>query len=494
MPVREVVLDRDIRSPFRLSPRALLSRYYLRRTASVVVLGTLDVLAVLVAAVLGPVLFGDLLGLEAYVPEAAEVAAAAAVTICVAAAQGLYGRRRSRHRVLGVVRAAFAVLLVLGLVAWLSGHDIGGLSLGLYWLLGTAAALLLRRAYDIAVATAIGKDLDTERLLVVGTAADGTRLYAAVSAADPGTRFTLAGTVAPDDLPTIDAVAERLWPSELLVADLEGARAHMGRLLQLCRRRHIPLKVSLLGLPGFETGVPGADGGAATADGGCAADAAVCFLPGFTEPLFAVKSTHAHRRHFLLKRLVDVAGSAVLLVLLSPVLLAIALAIKLTSRGPVLFVSPRVGVGQKPFPCYKFRTMCDDAEARQAELECLNEADGCIFKIAADPRVTRVGGFLRRTSLDELPQLFNVLRGHMSLVGPRPLPLRDVDLMEPWHKRRHVVLPGITGLWQVSGRSDLSSDDMLALDFQYIETWSLRGDLAIMARTAGAVLGSKGAY
>jgi len=143
---------------------------------------------------------------------------------------------------------------------------------------------------------------------------------------------------------------------------------------------------------------------------------------------------------------------------------------------------------------YKFRTMVDGAEARQAALETLNEAQGPVFKIKRDPRITRLGAILRRTSLDELPQLWNVLRGDMSLVGPRPLPLRDVsNFNEGWLMRRFSVFPGITGLWQVSGRSDIPFDDWIQLDLAYIDRWSLRLDLWIMARTVPAVLTGRGA-
>ena len=168
--------------------------------------------------------------------------------------------------------------------------------------------------------------------------------------------------------------------------------------------------------------------------------------------------------------------------------------IKLTSRGPVFYSDLRIGVGQKPFRCFKFRTMYRDAAEQQGELEALNEATGAIFKIKDDPRVTKAGRVLRRWSIDELPQLFNVLRGNMSLVGPRPLPLRDFKLMDDWHKRRHVVLPGLTGPWQTSGRSDMGFDDMIRLDFRYIEDWSLLSDFKIMLRTVGAVVFSRGAY
>jgi lipopolysaccharide/colanic/teichoic acid biosynthesis glycosyltransferase len=172
----------------------------------------------------------------------------------------------------------------------------------------------------------------------------------------------------------------------------------------------------------------------------------------------------------------------------------VALAIKLTSPGPVFYAARRVGLGQRRFRCYKFRTMQADAQALQAELEALNEADGAVFKIKDDPRVTPLGRWLRALSIDELPQLINVLRGEMSLVGPRPLPLRDNELLAAWHKQRHVVLPGMTGLWQVRGRSDTSFDEMIDLDLLYIDSWSLWLDFSIMLRTAGAVFGSHGAY
>lgn len=194
------------------------------------------------------------------------------------------------------------------------------------------------------------------------------------------------------------------------------------------------------------------------------------------------------------KRGLDVAVSATALVLLSPVLLAIAIAVKRDSSGPALYVDWRVGRDQRPFRCYKFRTMCEDAAERQKDLEEINECGGVIFKIRDDPRVTKVGLRLRKHSLDELPQLLNILRGDMSLVGPRPLPLRDVSCMEDWHTQRHLITPGLTGLWQVNGRSKLDFDDMIRLDLDYIEDWTPVTDLVVLARTVRAVLGSDGAY
>jgi exopolysaccharide biosynthesis polyprenyl glycosylphosphotransferase len=220
------------------------------------------------------------------------------------------------------------------------------------------------------------------------------------------------------------------------------------------------------------------------------------FVPGQLVPLFELKAPVFEGVDFAVKRAFDLVVASLLLVVLSPLLLLIALAVKFTSRGPVLYRSPRAGIGGVPFSCWKFRTMFDDADAdaRQAALESQNEASGALFKIRDDPRLTRVGRRLRRLSLDELPQLANVLRGQMSLVGPRPLPQRDFERLEEWHMKRYLVLPGMTGLWQVSGRADLDFDDLVRLDFLYLERWSVFLDLTILFKTLPAVLWGRGAF
>ena len=196
-----------------------------------------------------------------------------------------------------------------------------------------------------------------------------------------------------------------------------------------------------------------------------------------------------------IKRVIDLVGALLGLVVLSPLMLLVAVLIKATSPGPVIFAQTRCGRNRRRFKMLKFRTMVQDAEFRQLELEARNEVAGPLFKIRSDPRVTRVGAFLRRSSIDELPQLWNVLRGEMSLVGPRPLPLRDVErFSDSWLMRRFSVLPGLTGLWQVSGRSALSNkDDWIALDLAYVDRWSLWLDLEILALTVPAVITGKGA-
>jgi exopolysaccharide biosynthesis polyprenyl glycosylphosphotransferase len=211
-------------------------------------------------------------------------------------------------------------------------------------------------------------------------------------------------------------------------------------------------------------------------------------------PLIGVREVGFEQGALLIKRGMDLVGAVVGLVLGAPLLALIALAIRLDSPGPVLFRQTRVGIRGKTFEIYKFRSMRQGADAELEQLRQLNEADGPIFKIRNDPRLTRVGRFLRHTSLDELPQLWNVLRGEMSLVGPRPPVPAEVSGYAEWHKKRLEVWPGMTGLWQVSGRSLLSFDEQVLLDIYYIENWSLWLDSQILLRTIPQVLFGYGAY
>ncbi|WP_374224903.1 sugar transferase [Paenarthrobacter sp. DKR-5] len=194
------------------------------------------------------------------------------------------------------------------------------------------------------------------------------------------------------------------------------------------------------------------------------------------------------------KRVFDLLASGLLILVSAPVMLMIALLVRLDSKGPVLFRQERVGVDGEPFIMYKFRSMKVGAENMLAELAARNEGSGVLFKMKRDPRVTRIGAQLRRFSLDELPQLFNVLQGAMSLVGPRPPLPAEVDAYEKHVRRRLLVKPGLTGLWQVSGRSNLSWQDSVRLDLYYVENWSMAGDILILLRTARAVVKRDGAY
>jgi lipopolysaccharide/colanic/teichoic acid biosynthesis glycosyltransferase len=215
-------------------------------------------------------------------------------------------------------------------------------------------------------------------------------------------------------------------------------------------------------------------------------------------PLNTARLTKGGLR-FLVKRAIDLTGALVGLFLLMPVIGVIALLIRLDSRGPVLFKQLRRGYRGQAFWIFKFRTMSEDAEQQLVDLESSNESDGgVLFKLRHDPRITRLGAFLRRYSLDELPQLINVLKGEMSLVGPRPLPLRDSELLftlDPkGYERRLVVLPGVTGPWQVGGRSKLNHERMVELDTDYVQNWSLGRDLMILCKTFFVVLFRVGAY
>ncbi len=212
------------------------------------------------------------------------------------------------------------------------------------------------------------------------------------------------------------------------------------------------------------------------------------------DPLITLSTGHMDGWPVILKRALDIVLSFAVLLVLAPVLLVVAALIKLTSDGPVFFMQDRLGLNKHRFRICKFRTMVADAEQKQHGLESLNEQQGPVFKIGADPRITPLGRILRKTSIDELPQLVNVLRGEMSLVGPRPLPVRDYEgFDQDWHRRRFSVPPGITCLWQISGRNSIGFDRWMELDMEYIDKWSLWLDFQILAWTIPAVLKGTGA-
>ena len=211
-------------------------------------------------------------------------------------------------------------------------------------------------------------------------------------------------------------------------------------------------------------------------------------------PTIAVREIKIGMWDAVLKRAIDLVLGILVLVLIAPILLIVAIAVRIDSPGPAIFAQQRVGRSGKPFTVYKFRTMRVGAEAEVDKLRALNEADGPLFKIKNDPRNTRLGRLLRRTSIDEFPQFFNVVRGDMSIVGPRPAIPAEVEHYQQWHKRRLEVMPGLTGLWQVSGRSELTFDEMVMLDIYYIENWTPWMDIWIMLKTIPTILFARGAY
>lgn len=200
------------------------------------------------------------------------------------------------------------------------------------------------------------------------------------------------------------------------------------------------------------------------------------------------------RAYLVAKRTMDIVVCTIGLAVLSPFLLLVAIAIKIDSRGPIFFRQVRVGRNHHPFHCLKFRSMTADAEKRKDEIAHLNEVDGPVFKIRNDPRVTRVGTWIRKGSIDELPQLINVLKGEMTLVGPRPPIPAEVQQYEDWMLRRLSVTPGITCIWQISGRSNISFEQWMRMDLEYIDTCSVKQDISILLRTIPAVLFGRGAY
>ena len=274
-----------------------------------------------------------------------------------------------------------------------------------------------------------------------------------------------------EDLSEILAI-ERV--QEVIIADPDFPQESAVELVDLCHRRGVTVHVAPSTMEILFDRVE--------------------FVPGQSVPLFTLRPPVFEGIDYALKRTFDLVLSTMGLIVFSPILLAIALSVKLSSRGPVIYRSVRPGMAGRPFSCFKFRTMREHADQIQADLEPLNEKSGALFKIRQDPRLTKIGRVLRRFSLDELPQLVNVVRGEMSLVGPRPLPMRDFERLEEWHKKRYLVLPGITGLWQVSGRSELDFDDLVRLDFLYLERWSMFLDLSILLKTIPAVFSRRGAF
>jgi len=486
--VHQVVLHRDIRASVDLSPSVLLNRYHLRRFLSVLCLACFDLGSVTMAALCATRLGRPLDQTRSH-PAVLHLAYWCLVVLAAFLVNGLYDRRFVRHDARRLARATVAAMAIVVVTELALGGGRACATAALAILLAAGLAWGARAAYDQLLGR-IYDDDGRRPIVLLGRPDSCVRVMSQLSGLAEFRDCRVCGAITdrtvPDDwqrltglealgrVDDLEAVVDREQPVELVVCDLDLTRDRLVGLLAACRRRHVDLELAAI-----ETDL---------------SSQGITLVPGGVTPLFvAAPPKRALLSSFAAKRCFDLAGSALLAVLLLPFMVVVAMLVKLTSRGPVLFVDERIGLGQRTFACYKFRTMYRDAAARQAELEPLNEAGGTIFKIRHDPRVTPIGKVLRRTSLDELPQLLNVLKGDMSLVGPRPLPLRDFRRMPDAHKRRHVVLPGITGLWQVSGRSELSFDDMVALDCRYIESWSFTADLAILARTVGAVCGLRGA-
>ena len=404
------------------------------------------------------------------------------VMLLLFARSGLYRERGQRPGLPRVIASLFQTTLVVLLYALLEGREFQSY----YVFYGSLVfALIYVSAFRWAFERLSGLILRAagyrRRAVLVGS---GANIHAVSHALRDSREIEPFGYVARTPVGVLDGLRdfrsleqlERHFDAidEVLIADADFPEEEAVELVDRCHQQGVRVRVAPSTMEILMERVE--------------------YVPGQALPLFELKPPVFEGVDFALKRTFDLVGAVLLVFFLSPVMLLAALAIKLTSRGPVFYRSPRPGIGGKSFPCMKFRTMVAGAERLQDRLEEQNEVSGALFKMREDPRVTAVGRFLRRWSLDELPQLFNVLRGEMSLVGPRPLPQRDYERLEDWHRKRYLVLPGMTGLWQVSGRSELDFDELVRLDFLYLERWSVFLDLTILLKTIPAVIRARGAW
>jgi exopolysaccharide biosynthesis polyprenyl glycosylphosphotransferase len=481
----------DIRSarPYLFSRTSLLAVG--RRLASVAVLVAIDLVGLVcglyIALMLREVYLGEwppLWGIL-WKTETDWLPFLTVITVLVFWVGGLYGRRESRG---GVGQIVFSLTLV-ALITLAFGLGTG-YHFTTYGLTPTALVLtalfisLLRSSYDVLTRDMLQLAGVRRRAVLVGEGDQLVKLRHMLGSDRSGIRYEFLGAVAPHGetgaLPFLGGLEEvpRILREqdvhELIVTDGGFSEDELFELVEEAHNFGVRVKIAPRTT---ELLLQRAE-----------------YIPGEGAPLFELRPPAFAGWQWGVKRSFDVVVSTLVIIVGSPLWVAIACAIKLSSHGAVFYRDQRIGLGDRPFGMMKFRTMYADAAERQAALEASNEASGPLFKIKDDPRVTRVGRFLRRFSLDELPQVLNVLWGEMSLVGPRPLPIRDYEQLQDWHRKRYRVLPGMTGLWQVSGRIDLSFDDLVRLDFYYIENWSIWLDISILAKTLPAVLARRGAY
>jgi exopolysaccharide biosynthesis polyprenyl glycosylphosphotransferase len=469
----------DIRSarPYLLSRAPVTT--LARRLASILILATIDVLGLILGlyAALAlralvfdpkPILWGFLWDQETH-----WLAFLILLLVLVFWRAGLYAPRELRE---GAGRVFPSVVLVAALsLAFAIGTGQHFTTFGLYVVgalfVGSLIGLF-RASYENVTGIVLRAVGVRRKVILVGNPAARAHLRTSLGAARGGIYYEFAGEIEPDR--SVEAALASRTLDELLVADSGLDEQRLLEIVEAAHRRGVKVRVAprtteLL----IERGE---------------------YVPGQGVPLFELRPPIFAGTDWATKRTFDVLVGALIVVVGLPVWALIALAVKLGSRGPVFYSDPRIGLGEQEFRMLKFRTMVEGADRQKAALERSNEAGGVLFKIRDDPRVTRVGRLLRRLSLDEIPNVVNVLRGEMSLVGPRPLPIRDFERMEPWHRRRYHVLPGMTGLWQIAGRSDLTFDDLVRLDFYYLENWSVWLDVTILFKTPFVVLGRRGAY
>ena len=488
--VTEPLPERDVRARRPAALGFVLRWGTLRRLARILSLLALDFAslfgAIFSALALKAALLNDWNGAASLQETQETVSFAYLITALLFARSGLYAARAARPGLTRIVGSLFQTTVVTLIFALVNGETFSSYYIFygtlFFAVLFVSSARWIYEAITGAVLRAAGYQ---RRAVLVGTGKHIEAVAHALLDAPDHAGIEVVGFISltprPDNglrsLGRLDEIERVLTDNrldEVIIADPDFPQQEAVELVDRCHRKGVRVRVAPSTM---EILIHRAE-----------------FVPGQSVPLFELKPPVFEGIDFVVKRVFDVVLSILILLVLSPLLIGIAIAVFATSRGPVLYRSVRPGIGGQPFSCLKFRTMQRDADQRQADLESLNEAKGALFKIRHDPRMTRVGRFLRKYSLDELPQLFNVVRGDMSLVGPRPLPQRDYDRLEDWHRKRYLVLPGITGLWQVSGRSELDFDDLVRLDFLYLERWSPFLDLTILLKTVPAVVMRRGAF
>jgi exopolysaccharide biosynthesis polyprenyl glycosylphosphotransferase len=412
----------------------------------------------------------------------------------ILSAFGLYRSRRlssTRAEIVDIVKAtSLGSTAVLGVASLISIDLVTSRFLVAFWVLSTAATTLARLTLRVILQRIRVRGRNLRNLLIVGTNVRALR-FAEVVENKPTLGYQIKGFVDEDwnGLPQFlrtgrERVArldefghylrEEVVDEVVIALPVSSYYAQFTQILRACEEQGILVHM----LPGFFE----------------VKYARLTLEVLEDQPVITLRTGAMEGWPLVVKRMLDLTVALLLLVLLMPLFIIVALLIKLTSPGPILFVQERVGLNKRPFRFLKFRTMVQEAESQQRALEELNEVSGPVFKIRHDPRITPFGAVLRRTSVDELPQLINVLLGDMSLVGPRPLPVRDYQGFDAdWHRRRFSVRPGMTCLWQVEGRNSVPFDRWMELDMQYIDNWSLWLDFKLLASTLPAVVTGRGA-
>jgi exopolysaccharide biosynthesis polyprenyl glycosylphosphotransferase len=466
-------------------------RVFLRRAMSMLMLATIDVVGLTVGIYLALALreayYGrtPLWGLL-WDADREFLPFVVLVTLLVFWQGGLYSER-GRRGGFGRVAGSLALVTVLSIAfAVGSGHEFNTFGFApTAYVLSTVIVGALRASYESITRDLLRVAGVRRRAVLVGEGDHLNELHRALGFGRAGINYEFVGAVTPSspdevslpllgDLDTLAGVLDERRIDELILTESDLDDRQLLEIVDQAHRRGVKVRVAP---KTSELLTERAE-----------------YIPGQGVPLFELRPPVFAGADWFVKKTFDLVMSGLTVVVGLPFWLAIAAAIKVSSPGPVFYRDRRIGLHEQEFAMLKFRTMRVDAAELQAQLEPANEASGALFKIRDDPRVTRVGRLLRRLSLDEIPNVINVLRGEMSLVGPRPLPVRDYDRLEDWHRKRYLVLPGMTGLWQISGRSHLSFDDLVRLDFYYLENWSIWLDVSILVRTIPAVLARRGAY